>query len=82
MSETILPIETLRERLRDLEQEAVIIRARVEEVRELIALLERGPRRKPGRPRKAEAEADILEMPSRVTGAAHTPEPEPDPEAA
>jgi len=79
MSEIILPLETLRERLRELEQEAVVIRARVEEVRELIAIIERGPRRKPGRPRK---EADVLEMPGRVTGAAHTPEPEPDPEAA
>ena len=78
MSEIIPPLETLRERLRDLETEAVIIRARVEEVRELIAIIERGPRRKPGRPRKAEAEADILEMPGRVTGAAHTPEPEPE----
>jgi len=79
MNEIIPPLETLRERLRDLEQEAVIVRTRVEEVRELIALLERGPRRRPGRPRK---EADVLEMPGRVTGAAHTPEPEPDPEAA
>ena len=42
-------IEHLRERLRSLEIDAAMVRARVEEVRDLLAQAER---RRPGRPRK------------------------------
>jgi hypothetical protein len=82
MSETL---DLLREQLRELEMDAVLIRGRTEQLRDTIGLLENGPRRKAGRPRNAAAlnpappqlgAADILEMPERVGGAAHEPPPE------
>jgi hypothetical protein len=63
----------LRERERTLELDAVAIRSRVEEVRELIGLLEHGPRRRPGRPR---SRPTVLEMPDRVEVGIHTQETE------
>jgi hypothetical protein len=57
-------LAALRIRQRDLELEATAIRARVEELRECIALLE-GPRRRPGRPR---SRSSVIEMPERVEG--------------
>jgi hypothetical protein len=43
------------------------VRSRIEEVRSMIDLIERPPRR--GRPRKLE----VIEPPQHVPGAAHTP---------
>ena len=75
MSDTVTAaLEGLRLRERELELDAVAIKARVDEIRDLIGLLEH-PRRKAGRPRKSEP--NVLEMPERVDGAAHEP-----PEAA
>ena len=78
MSETTdAALVGLRERERSLELEAVAIKARVEEVRELIETLERGPRRKPGRPRNVSMVNPVrqdVEMPDRVAGGiAETP---------
>lgn len=59
MSETL---GALRIRERELELEAVAVRARVEEVRSLIAILEQAEPRRPGRPRKIhDADADSEE---------------------
>jgi hypothetical protein len=60
-------LAALKLRQRDLELDACAIKARVEEVAELIALIERPPRR--GRPRKLEA----VEPPLHVAGANHQP---------
>jgi hypothetical protein len=75
MSDTVTAaLEGLRIRERELELDAVAIKARVEEIRDMIALLEHGPRRRPGRPR---SRSSIIEMPERVEGgASHEPEPE------
>lgn len=52
MSDTVTAaLEGLRIRERELELDACAVKARVEEVRELILALEH-PRRRPGRPRK------------------------------
>jgi hypothetical protein len=59
-------MEALRERQRSLELDAVAIKARVEEVRDLIAMLEHGARRRPGRPRKP---VEVIGLP--------IPQPEP-----
>ncbi len=53
-------IETLRERARALELEARVIAGRLEEVRELIAMLES---RKPRAPRKPRAVAEATGEP-------------------
>jgi len=58
--ETATALASLRERERMLEMDAVSVKARVEEVRELIQMLEHGPRRRPGRPRKP----DLTEVPT------------------
>jgi hypothetical protein len=60
-------LAALRTRERDLELDAMAVRSRIEEVRSMIDLIERPPRR--GRPRKLEA----VEPPLRVAGAAHRP---------
>lgn len=61
MSDTVTAaLEGLRERERALELDAVAIKARVEEVRELILALEH-PRRRPGRPRSV----PVIQMPDR-----------------
>ena len=72
MSDILLPatLDSLRERERTLEFDACAVKARIEEVRELIALLEQGPRRRPGRPKRLA----IMEMPQRVAGGEHQPE--------
>jgi hypothetical protein len=71
--------EQLRDRLRELEMDAVLIRGRIEELREIIGLLEpwSGPRR--GRPRKPAAAA-ITAL--RVTGGEHQPETDTEDSAA
>ena len=61
-------LETLRERERLLETVQAADRARLEEVRDLIARL-RAPRR--GRPRR-----DVVEMPARIGGAIAEPQPD------
>lgn len=62
-----ITIEALRLRERELELDAVLIRGRVLEIRNMIQEMER---RRGGRPRKAE----IVEMPDRVAGGiAETP---------
>ena len=60
-------LAALRTRERDLELDAMAVRSRIEEVRSMIDLIERPPRR--GRPRKLEA----VEPPQHVPGAVHTP---------
>ena len=65
----------LRARERDLELDAVAVKARIEEVRELIAKLEH-PRRRAKR-----RESDIIEMPLRVSGGIAASEDD-DPEVA
>ena len=62
-------LAALRTRERDLELDAMAVRSRIEEVRSMIDLIERPPRR--GRPRKLEA----VEPPQHVTGAAYQPQP-------
>ena len=61
-------LEALKQRERDLELDAMAVRSRVEEVRNMIALLERPPRRG-GRPRKLE----VIEPLQHVPGAIHEP---------
>jgi hypothetical protein len=63
-------LELLRERERTLATDAAAIRARLEEVRDLIEAMTR--RRGPGRPRKI----TVINMPDRVTGGGNEPEPE------
>lgn len=69
---TAAALQGLRSRLRDLELDACAIRARVEEVRELIELLEHGDRR-----RRPQRKITIINMPGRVSGGIHETEPEP-----
>jgi len=61
-------LAALHQRRRDLELDATAIRARLEEVAEMIALIERPERR--GRPRKTDG---ATEPPIHVDGAAHQP---------
>ena len=86
MSDTTLSgaLEALRERRRDLELDAVAVRSRIEELAEIIATLEHGPRRRPGRPRVASALNTVPShgelkqamniVPQRVEGGQHEPE--------
>jgi hypothetical protein len=60
-------LAALKQRQRDLELDATAIRARLEEVAEMIALLERPARR--GRPRKTDG---ATEPPLHVDGGIHT----------
>ena len=62
-------LSALRSRQRDLELDAVAVRSRIEEIAELIAMLEHGPRRRPGRPRRP---ITVINMPDRVEGGIHT----------
>jgi len=62
-------LAALKQRERDLETDAAGTRARLEEVREMIALIEQPPRRR-GRPRKTDG---ATEPPIHVDGAAHQP---------
>ena len=62
-------LAALRTRERDLELDAMAVRSRIEEVRSMIDLIERPPRR--GRPRKLE----VIEPPQHVPGAVHQPQP-------
>ena len=64
-------LAALRQRERDLEADAAAVRARLEEVREMIALIEQPQRRR--RTRKPE------ERSQHVPGAVHQLEPPPDP---
>jgi hypothetical protein len=69
MSDTVTAaLEGLKIRERELELDACAIRARVEEIRDLIGLLEHGPRRKAGRPRNR---STVIDMPDRVDGGVH-----------
>jgi 7,8-dihydro-6-hydroxymethylpterin-pyrophosphokinase len=61
----------LRNRLRELEMDAVMIRGRIEELMEAIASIEHAGRRR-GRPRKLDA--DIVEIPQ---GTLYDPDAEP-----
>ena len=61
-------LAALKQRQRDLEVDATAIRARLDEVAEMIALLERPARR--GRPRKTDG---ATEPPLHVDGGIHTP---------
>jgi hypothetical protein len=71
MSDTVsAALEGLRIRERELEMDAVAIKARVDEIRDLIGLLEHGGRRR-GRPR---SRSTVIEMPERVEGGTHEPE--------
>ena len=71
MSETL---ETLRIRERDMELEAIALRARVEELRSIIAILEHAEQ---GAPRRRQRKGDhtVVDLPGgRVMGgAAETP---------
>ena len=60
-------LAALRLRERDLEMDAAALRARLEEVREMIALAV-GPQRRRRR-------TEPTEPPQHVTGAAHQPQP-------
>ncbi|HXJ25769.1 MAG TPA: hypothetical protein VNH17_08720 [Streptosporangiaceae bacterium] len=69
-------LAALRQRERDLEADAAAVRARLEEVRDIIARLEGNPRK---RPRKI----TVINMPQRVEGGIHTPDDtDPDPDDA
>jgi len=63
-------LAALRQRERDLELEVGATRARLEEVREMVAWLENGPKRKPGRQRRSTV-VDPPDPPIHVEGAAH-----------
>jgi hypothetical protein len=79
-------LAALRVRMRDLQLDACAIKARVEEIAEVIDMLERPQRRRgrpPGpravftaRPRKTDGAA---ELPLHVDGAAHQPDTDTDP---
>ena len=60
-------LAALKLREKDLELEAGAIRARLEEVRDMVAWLENGPKRKPGRQRRPAA----VEPPVHIEGAVH-----------
>lgn len=68
MSDTDDTLEAMDTRLRELELDHVQLAGRIMQLREDRTLYLNGPRRRPGRPRKA---ADIVEMPERVAGAMH-----------
>ena len=61
---TDISLEALKLREKELSLDAVMIRGRIEELRHIIAEVER---RRGGRPRKTA----ILEMPQRVAGGVH-----------
>jgi CelD/BcsL family acetyltransferase involved in cellulose biosynthesis len=63
-------LEQLRTTLRELELDHVQLAGRILQIQHDIALVENGPRRRPGRPRRP----TVLEMPDRVAGAQHEPE--------
>ena len=65
---TDITLEALKLRERELELDAVLIRGRVLEIRNMIAEMER---RRGGRPRKTE---HIAIIPGRVAGGVHEPE--------
>ena len=69
-------LAALRQRERDLEADAAAVRARLEEVRDIIARLEGNPRK---RPRKI----TVINMPGRIGGSAASNTPDgddPDPD--
>ena len=68
---TDITLEALRLRERELEIDAVLVRGRIEELRHIIAEMER---RRGGRPRKSA----IIEMPQRVVGGTHEDVNEPE----
>jgi len=71
-------LAALRLRMNDLELNAVAVKSRIEELRDIIARLEGNPRK---RPRKI----TVINMPDRVRGAAasNTPDDDdPDPDTA
>jgi hypothetical protein len=63
-------LSALRSKQRELELDHVQLAGRILEINECIALIENGPRRRPGRPRRP----TVLEMPDRVGGGIHEPE--------
>ena len=67
---TAAALQGLRSRLRDLELDACAIRARVEEVRELIDLLEHGDRR-----RRPHRKITVVNLPGRMHEDDLQPEP-------
>ena len=68
MSDTTEDIlETMRTQLHEMELDHVQLAGRIMQHRTNMALVENGPRRRPGRPRKG----DIMEMPQRVAGGVH-----------
>lgn len=77
MSDTL---DLLREQLRELELDAVLIRGRTEQLRDTISLLEHGPRRRPGRPRRP---ITVINMPKQpnLFGTGHASDHEPEPES-
>jgi hypothetical protein len=62
-------LAALKQRQRDLEVDATAVRARLDEVAEMIALIEQ-PQRRRGRPRKTDG---ATEPPLHVDGGIHTP---------
>jgi hypothetical protein len=62
-------LDLLREQLRELELDAVLIKGRIEQLRDTIGLLEHGPRRRPARQVKV-----VPIVPERVPGGTHEPE--------
>lgn len=69
MSDTTEDIlETMRTQLHEMELDHVQLAGRIMQHRTNMALVENGPRRKPGRPRRI----DII--PQRVAGASHQPD--------
>ena len=68
-------LAALRTRERDLELDAMAVRSRIEEVRSMIDLIERPPRR--GRPRKLES---VVLPVQHGPGSLFTPDTDPDDE--
>ena len=69
MSDTTDILETMRTQLRELELDHVQLAGRIMQLRDSMALIENGPRRKPGRPRRIEAVAtDTPNGPQGVAG--------------
>jgi hypothetical protein len=72
-------IEAVRAAMHDAEFDAVAAKGRFEAYRHTLELLERGPRRRPGRPRNASllnpfaSQAPNI-VPQRVEGSLHEPE--------
>ena len=62
MSDTTDTLDAMRTKLRELELDHVQLAGRILELNECIALVEHGPRRRGGRPRKGDSGKGLMQL--------------------